>query len=316
MRQNELGKTGIKVSEICYGTLPAGPLQANLAIDAAAEIIRHCLKLGVSFIDTAQRYQTYPIVARALEGYDKPVVISSKSWATGYEEMRQAVAEARQALRRDMLDIFMLHAARATARVFEERAGAFRYLCEAREAGIIRAVGISTHSVEVVRAAAAQPEVDVIHPLYNLLAVGILGGDAVAMRAAMEEAAGNGKGLYVMKAMAGGHLADRYGEALDFARAVPGVAALAVGMLSKEEAEANIAHVEGRPISEAVKAKVGKSNKKLYIFDACKGCGACVQNCPNGALSLKDNRACVDPERCLLCGYCVFHCPQFALRLV
>jgi aryl-alcohol dehydrogenase-like predicted oxidoreductase/ferredoxin len=315
LRQNQLGRTGIKVSEICYGTLPAGPLQANLAVDAAVEIIRHCFKLGVSFIDTAQRYQTYPIVAKALEGWDKPVVISSKSWATGYEEMRQAVDEARQALGRAP-DIFMLHAARATARVFEERAGAFRYLCEAREAGIIRAVGISTHSVEVAQAAATQPEVDVIHPLYNLLGVGILCGDAAAMRAAMEEAAGRGKGMYVMKAMAGGHLADRYGEALDFARAVPGVAALAVGMLSKEEAEANIAHIEGRPISEAVRAKVGKSNKKLYIFDACKGCGACMANCPNGALSLKDNLACVDPERCLLCGYCVFHCPQFALRLV
>lgn len=316
MRQQQLGKTGIFVSEICYGTLPAGPLQADLAVDEAAAIIRHSFEKGVNFIDTAQRYRTYPQVAKALAGYDKPVVIASKAWAATYDDMRQAVAEARQALGRQTIDIFLLHAARATARVFAEREGAFRYLCEAREAGIIRAAGISTHSVEVVRAAAAQPEVDVIHPLYNLLGVGILHGDAAAMRAAMEEAAGRGKGLYVMKAMAGGHLADRYGEALDFVRAVPGVAAVAVGMLSREEVEANVAHVEGRPLAAAVKAKIGKSNKLLYVFDQCKGCGACVRNCPNAALSLKDNKASVDPGRCLLCGYCVYHCPEFALRLI
>jgi aryl-alcohol dehydrogenase-like predicted oxidoreductase len=315
MQQKELGKTGIFVSEICYGTLPAGPLQANLAVDEAAAIIRHSLDLGVTFIDTAQRYQTYPHVARALAGYDKPVVVSSKAWAATYEDMRQAVAEVEQALGRKV-DIFMLHAARATAAVFEQRQGAFRYLLEAREAGRIRAVGISSHSVEVVQAAAVQPEVDVIHPLYNMLGIGILAGDAAAMRAAMEEAAGRGKGLYVMKAMAGGHLVDRYGEALDFVRGVPGVAAIAVGMLSKEEVEANIAHIEGRPITDAVRAKIGKSNKKLYVFDQCKGCGACVKNCPNSALSLKDNKACVDHEVCLLCGYCVYHCPEFTLRLI
>lgn len=315
MKHNQLGKTGIEVSELCYGALPAGPLQADLPLDFVADIIRYGLEQGITFIDTAQRYSTYPHIKRALEGYPGRVVIASKSWAIGYDDMRQAVLEAREELGRDIIDIFHLHAARATAAVFEERGGALRYLCEAKNEGLIRAVGISTHSVEAVRAAADRPEIDVIHPLINLLGLGILNGTVDEMRAAIEYAAGKGKGIYLMKAIAGGHLADRYQEALDFSRGISGVAAVAVGMLSREEVAANIAHIEGRPLPDAVKAKIGRNTKKLRVLDMCKACANCVKYCPNGAISLGEKRVAVDTDKCLMCGYCVPHCPQFALRL-
>lgn len=41
MKQNILGNTGIKVSEIGYGALPIGPLQANFPVDKAADVIRY-----------------------------------------------------------------------------------------------------------------------------------------------------------------------------------------------------------------------------------------------------------------------------------
>ncbi len=315
LRYNCLGRTGIEVSEICYGALPAGPMQADLPVETVAGIIRYGLEQGITFIDTAQRYSTYPHIRKALEGYTGPVVIASKSWAAGYEEMRQAVSEAREALGRDVIDIFHLHAARATAKVFEERGGALRYLCEAKAEGLIRAVGISSHSVVAVRAAADRPEIDVIHPLINLLGLGILDGSIEEMRAAIEYAADRGKGIYLMKAMAGGHLADRYQEALDFSRGIRGVSAIAIGMLSREEVAANIAHVEGIPLPDEIKAKIGKSTKKLHVQDMCKACSVCLSYCPNGALAMGEKKAEVDPEKCLMCGYCVPHCPQFALRL-
>lgn len=315
MKYNYLGRKGIEVSEICYGALPAGPLQADLPLAVVADIIRCSLAQGITFIDTAQRYGTYPHIRQALEGYGGKVVIASKSWAATYDDMRQAVLEAREKLGRDVIDIFHMHAARATAKVLEERSDALRYLCEAKAEGLIRAVGISTHSVEAVRAAADKPEIDVIHPLINLLGLGILNGTMEDMRAAIEYAAEKGKGIYIMKAMAGGHLVDRYQEALDFTLGITGVAAIAVGMLSQEEVTANIAHVEGRPLPDAVKAKIGKNTKKLRVFDMCKACGSCVKYCPNGAISMNEKKAEIDVEKCLMCGYCVPHCPQFALRL-
>lgn len=316
MKQNILGNTGIAVSELCQGTLPIGPLQAGFSVEKAAEVFRYGLEQGITFIDTAQRYETYPHVRRALAGYPGHVVISSKSWASSYELMSQAIEQARQELDRDVIDIFLLHAARAGAKVFEERKGALDALCEAKAKGLIRATGMSTHSAKAVRLAADVPEIDVIHPLINMTGLGILDGTMENMRQSIQYAADKGKGIYLMKIMAGGHLVDRYQQAFDFARSLPGVNSYAVGMLSREEIDANIAYLEGREISADLKAKVGKSRKQTVIMDQCKGCGNCEKFCPNEAIHVVDARAVVDPERCLLCGYCVPHCPQFSIRLI
>lgn len=316
MKYHSLGKTDIQISELCYGALPIGPLQADFPVDKAAEIIRYSLEQGVNFIDTAQRYQTYPHIRKALEGYSRPVVIASKSWAVSYEDMQKALDEARESLGRDTIDIFHLHAARVGADVFVERKGALDCLCDAKAKGAIRAVGISTHSVQTVRLAADVPEIDVVFPLVNLLGVGILEGTREEMVDAIRLAADKGKGIYLMKIMAGGHLADRFEEAWSFARTIPGVASIAVGMLTRAEVDANVASIEGRPVSKELRAQVGKKGKKLQVLDMCKGCGECEKNCPNHAITVKDGKAVVDPELCILCGYCVPHCPQFALRLI
>lgn len=54
-----LGNTGIEVSELCYGTLTLGPLQAQISARDGADAIRFALERGVNFIDTAHTYGTY-----------------------------------------------------------------------------------------------------------------------------------------------------------------------------------------------------------------------------------------------------------------
>ena len=49
--------------------------------------------------------------------------------------------------------------------------------------------------------------------------------------------------------------------------------------------------------------------------EKCIGCGACVSQCPFGALSLQDNFACVDENTCTSCGACVSVCPVEALSI-
>jgi len=44
---------------------------------------------------------------------------------------------------------------------------ALEYYISMKEKGIIKAVGVSTHNVEVVEACCEMPEVDVIHPIVN-----------------------------------------------------------------------------------------------------------------------------------------------------
>ncbi|MBU4227935.1 aldo/keto reductase, partial [bacterium] len=240
MKKYSLGKTGIKVTELCFGALPIGPLQANISVEKGAKLIRTALERGITFIDTAEAYKTYPHIKKALEGYNGEVIIATKSSAKTYEKMEQSIKNALESLGRTYIDIFLLHAARVIPSVFEERAGALQCLKDYKSKGVIRAIGISTHAVGIVRRAAEIKEIDIIFPIINRLGMGIIGGSVDEMVKAISGASKAGKGLYAMKALAGGHLIDQLEEAFNFVRNIKGISSIAVGMVSPEELELNI----------------------------------------------------------------------------
>ena len=132
MKYFTLGQTGIKVSELCFGALPMGPLQKNIDPDAGAEIILKALAGGVNFIDSAQLYKTYEPIRRALKQADFRPIIVSKSMATDAEGMRAAIDECLQELEIDYIDIFHLHAARVPKGedVFKTRADAWQVMLD------------------------------------------------------------------------------------------------------------------------------------------------------------------------------------------
>ncbi|WP_338834672.1 aldo/keto reductase [Neomoorella humiferrea] len=307
-----LGKTGMTVSELCFGALPMGPRQKNLDVDTCTRIIKRALDGGVNFIDTAQVYETYEPIRRAIHAYDGEVIIATKSNAATYEDMERAIQEAREKLQLDYIHIFHLHAARATERIFEERSGALHCLLDAREKGLIKAAGISTHSVAAVRKAAAEKEIDVIFPLINIRGMGIIDGSREDMLAAIAAAVAAGKGVYLMKVLAGGNLLDNYREAMDFARRIPGIAAVAVGMVSEAEVDYNLRYFNG---GDPGKIEIG-TKEFAVVETVCKGDGACLKACTNEAISMVNGKARIDRCKCLLCGYCTEVCPQLAIRMI
>jgi aryl-alcohol dehydrogenase-like predicted oxidoreductase/NAD-dependent dihydropyrimidine dehydrogenase PreA subunit len=316
MKKCSLGKTGIMVTELCFGALPIGPLQANISVERGAKLIRAALEKGINFIDTAEGYKTYPHIKKALEGYNEEAIIATKSGAETYKEMEQSIKDALVSLGRAYIDIFLLHAARVTPSVFEERAGALQCLQDYKAKGIIQAIGISTHVVEVVRRAAEIKEIDIIFPIINKLGIGIVGGSVLGMIKAISEAHKAGKGLYAMKALGGGHLIDQLEEAFNFVRNIKGISSLAVGMVSLEELELNLKIFNAEEIPKGLFTQKIKPKKRLFISSFCKGCGTCVKTCPNNALSLENGKAVVNHKLCLLCGYCNPVCPEFAIRLI
>ncbi|QGP93047.1 Aldo/keto reductase family protein [Neomoorella glycerini] len=312
MEYRQLGNTGMKVSELCFGALPMGPRQKNLDVDTCTRIIKRALEGGVNFIDTAQIYETYEPIRRAVHAYDGELIIATKATAATYEDMERAIQEAREKLELDYIHIFHLHAARATERIFEERSGALRCLLDAREKGLIGAVGISTHGVAAVRKAATEKEIDVIFPLVNIKGMGIIDGSRADMLAAIAAAVAAGKGVYLMKALAGGNLLDNYQEAIDFARRVPGIAAVAVGMVSEAEVDYNLRYFNGED-----PGKIEIAAKEFAVVETvCSGDGACLKACTNDAITLVNGKARINRAKCLLCGYCTEVCPQFAIRMI
>lgn len=318
MLKRELGKTGVFVTELCFGVLPMGPNQFGLPPEQGGDLIAKAIRGGVNFLDTAQSYRTYEHIRDALGRLGeqgKDVVISTKSAASTYEDMKSAVEQARTALGRDVLDVFHLHAARVDRSVFRDRAGAFECLIDMKAKGLIKAVGISTHSVDVVRAAATVSGLDVVFPIINIEGLGILHGTRQEMEAAIENAAAHGKGLFAMKALGGGNLLADRERAFSHVRSLPGITSVAVGMVYPDEVEMNLRIFNGQAVPPDLAERTMKT-KRLLIQAFCQGCGSCVEICPNGAMSVVEGKARNDKTKCILCGYCAPVCPQFAIRLV
>ncbi|MGQ9780357.1 MAG: aldo/keto reductase [Bacillota bacterium] len=316
LKRNTLGPTGLEVTELCFGALPMGPLQKDLPLAEGTALIAHALRSGIDFIDTAQSYRTYAPIREAIRQTGIRPAIATKSTAGTYEEMEKAIHEALAELDVERIEIFHLHAARVGPEVFAERAEALRCLLDYRARGIIGAVGISTHDVRTVMAAADRPEIEVVFPLYNREGRGILGGTVTEMAAAIRRNHEAGKGVYLMKVLAGGILLGSFAESIAFVRDTVPYHAIAIGMVTQSEVDYNMAFFTGQA-PEGPPPSLGTGEKQvLVVTTLCRGCGTCLAACPNAAITMVEGKARIEPEVCLRCGYCVPVCPEFAIRVV
>lgn len=314
MQYIELGKTGIKVSRMCFGALVIGPLQANLPVGEGAGVIRAALERGVNFIDTAELYGTYEHIRAAVKDFADRPVVATKSYAYSAEGAAESVEKARKGLDTDVIDIFMLHEqeSRLTLRGHRE---ALEFYLNEREKGRIRAVGVSTHNIEVVRAICDMPEIDIVHPLVNISGIGIGDGSIDEMLTAVKAAWECGKGVYSMKALGGGNLLHSYDQCMDFVLGLPYLHSIAIGMQSVEEVEMNICRFEDGCIPDRLRESIAAREKHLHIDYWCESCGKCIERCGQRALNIVDGKVAVNRDRCVLCGYCGSVCPQFAIKI-
>jgi aryl-alcohol dehydrogenase-like predicted oxidoreductase len=314
MQYVSLGNTGLKVSRLCFGGLIIGPLQANLAVGRGADVIVEALRLGVNFIDTAELYGTYPHIREAIKRFKRKPVIATKSYAYTAEGARESLEKARREMDIDVIDMFLLHEqeSRLTLRGHRE---ALEYYINAKQKGLVKAVGVSTHNIEVVEVCAEMPEIDVIHPLINKQGIGIGDGKIDGMLKAVQAAYNNGKGIYGMKPLGGGNLLGSFNESIEFVLGLPYVNSIAVGMQSVEEVIMNVSVFNGHEVPENIRNVLSGRRRKLHIDYWCEGCGNCVERCGQKALTIVDGKAVVIPEKCVLCGYCGSVCPEFAIKI-
>ena len=315
MKRVELGNTGIQVSIAGFGVLPIGPSQLALPVDEGAKIIKYALNHGFNFLDTAQYYRTYPYIRKAMETEDfEDVVICSKSLCWDYEGMMDAIEEAREELDRLVIDIFLMHEVRSGQ--LEEREGAWQALVDAKEKGLVRAIGLSTHHIDITTAAAQMPELDVVFPLINYASMGIRKGDDFGTKEEMLEAIkackAAGKGVFSMKVFGGGGLTGHYQEALDYIYGIDEIDSVMIGFGKTEEIDDLLSYLDG---SMKKDYNPDVSSKKIYVNqEDCEGCGSCKEACPAGAIFWNEyGLAEVNHDLCLTCGYCAPACPVRAV---
>lgn len=308
-----MGATGISVSRLCFGMLTLSPLQCKLDIDDAERLLIHAIDRGINFFDTAQLYQTYDSLKRAVK-YKNDIVISTKDYCYDRRTAQRSIDNALKSIGRDYIDFFLLHEmeSKHTIRGHWE---AVEYLIERKQAGDIRAVGLSTHYIAAVRAALQYPQIEVIHPLYNSAGLGIADGSAAQMISEVKSAHQSRRGLYAMKILGGGHLTGSAKAEIQTVLSENCFDAIAIGMKSMDEVDYNVAVFDGASINDELGKRLSRQKRNLLIHDWCIGCGNCVNKCSHGALRIVEGKARVN-DQCVLCGYCASVCRDFCIKVV
>ncbi|OHB81626.1 MAG: hypothetical protein A2W31_12245 [Planctomycetes bacterium RBG_16_64_10] len=172
MQRRTLGKTGLEVSVIGFGSGPIGFLQ----IDArrVGTILNWLLDQGVNLIDTAAMYlgseqaigqsvghrrDEYVLVSKCGPAYED---LPGEAWSA--EVIAHTVDRALKRLRTDHLDVMLLHSCDLA---ILERGTALEALLRAREAGKVRFVGYSGDN-QPAAYAAALPDMAVIETSINI----------------------------------------------------------------------------------------------------------------------------------------------------
>jgi aryl-alcohol dehydrogenase-like predicted oxidoreductase len=314
-----LGRTGLTVGRLVYGTLPGGPLQKDLPPAGLGALIARAVRGGVTLIDTANGYRNYAHVRAGLEALPaaeaRAVSIATKSPSADPVEFRGQLERALSELDRPRVEILYVHGGRGEftlekfGRVVEE-------LGRLKAEGKVLHGGVSNHRVSAFREALRAPELEVLHPLMNCDGLGLTDGSLEEMLEVTARLREGGRGLVLMKALAGGLLIPRRSEALRWARNESGCHAVAVGMVSAAEVDYNLALFSGEEVGADLQAAAVMREKRVKVIGACIRCGKCVETCPQGAMRLGEERAEPDAAKCILCGYCVPECPKFAIRVI
>ena len=239
MQRVHLGNTKLIVSRLCFGTEPftikKGPdgmkSQGDLTPKEGGKTLRDALRIGVNFWDTSDDYGTHPHVAEGLQLVRRrDVVVADKTNALTFEEGEEALELALADLGTEYIDIMFLHnipsksiqRRDASGRLYvsgnlQERMGALKALSEAKDQGLISAVGLSTHSTAVLREALEVPEIEVVCTTLNKVAANIVDGSLEEHIEAIRNLKEAGKGVYVMKILNAGRLRDEADSAIRFA---------------------------------------------------------------------------------------------------
>jgi len=218
-----LGDTGIEVSRLAMGTGTRGfggssNQSRKLGLNGLSNLLRTGFDNGVFFWESADQYGTHPHLKEALKAVDREkVVLLTKTHARTEKQMKKDLDRYRSEIGTDFIDIVLLHAL-TNPEWNENRKGAMEYLARAREDGIIRAHGVSCHSIGALKTAADEDWVQV--DLARMNPAGLRMDDEVpVVQKVLQKMKSQGKGVIGMKVLGAGQLSNKVDEALEYAMA-------------------------------------------------------------------------------------------------
>jgi len=199
MKKLKLGKTGLIVSRYCIGTDYKGdvfPRKGGL-------LLKKAFDLGINFWDTADNYGTHSHLKQALKYVPREnVVISTKISSTTRKQAIKDFANCLKEINTDYIDIILLHGIDSISE-FKSLSAVLNYLHEAKQQGLIKAVGLSTHTISLAKYLTKEPKIEVILAPINIRGSNINDGTQSQMNAQLKKLYKAGKGIMAMKSLGG-----------------------------------------------------------------------------------------------------------------
>jgi aryl-alcohol dehydrogenase-like predicted oxidoreductase len=249
-----LGNTGLHVSRIALGTGTKGwkleSDQTHLGMQKFVGLSQYCFDKGIRFFDTADMYGSHPYVGAALKVIPREkVAVLTKVMTYGHEGWYETEPFAksfdrfRKDLGTDYIDIFLMHCM-INGQWPNEYKSYMDAMSEAKQKGLIKAVGISCHSLDAMIEAASNPWVDVLFARINHNGARMDSSPEKVM-AVLETARKNGKGVIGMKVFGCGDLVkeSEREQSLNYVIKSGNVHCMTLGMESQQQVDDNVSRV-------------------------------------------------------------------------
>jgi predicted aldo/keto reductase-like oxidoreductase len=313
MKYRQIGKTGLRVSEIGLG---AEWLERHNAADVKA-VVERSEAYGINILDCwMSEPNVRSNIGAAIAGHREKWVIQGhigSTWQNGQYvrtremgKVKEAFTDLLSRLQTDYIDLGMIHFVDEAAEFDKIMKGEFiEYVRELRQNGIIRHIGLSTHNPDVAKLAALSGEIEMVlfslNPAFDMLPASEdinqlfkehyneeLKGIAPEREELYQICERESVGITVMKGYAGGRLFSAenspFGVALTpvqclhYALTRPAVAAVMVGCSTPEEVDAAIAYETATEEQKDYATVLANAPYHAYSGQ-CTYCGHCAP-CP------------------------------------
>ncbi len=269
----ELGNTEIELSRLALG----GFHQVEISSEIVKRVVDAYLEVGGNYIETARGYgggASEVKLGMALEGRRDQVVLCSKSGKVKGDEIREDLEISLKNLRTDHLDFYFLHGVGSSGQIDAicKEGGALEALLKAKDEGLIRGIGLSSHRPPVYLEAIERLPLSLILIWSNFLEDMYLPMIREEIFPAAKE---KGVGITAMKPLADGYLYRSVRPALRYALG-SGADVLVCGMNSPRHVyEAAEAVCQG-PASDVERETILRVAPELGSY-VCRQCGKCSE---------------------------------------
>lgn len=317
MKRMRLGATALEVSEIGFGGIPIIPLPREEAV----AVVRHCFEKGISFFDTANMYPTSEEkLGAALKPWRKEAVIATKTAQRDAAGAAEHIDLSLRQLQTDWIDLYQLHNVSNPEALSQVLAagGAYEAVAKAREAGKIRFIGISSHSIPTAMEALKSGLFQTLQFPFNFI-------ESDPAQQLFPLAVENKVGIIGMKPLGGGVL-ERADLCFGFLQQHPYVVPIPGIKATKEADEIIDLYRRPRPLSEADRGEIAAIRSALgeRFCHRCEYCMPCEQGVQiSSVLMFKAAVKRLSPDivkgwigkamesaaQCIECGECEQKCP-------